>query len=1161
MVVIASANDAKASDTITIDAKTYEFAEDNGYNFSSASEVSSMSFDKKQLGSLSISGEITDTSSYRNKTAYGVSDNSQISFSYSYDGSLLTDNKDEWHLIDDTGTSVDEFNLSGSVGKGVMMVQKSSDGSTWVDAANPVVNFYSSNSSGKSNFYTTSGTDVAQGMFYRVIMAYKTTIRTSSGFIGIGQKWETKKHVEVYEFYLVVNSGTISVHNLATAESDLPEIEGYTPEIIKRAETLLDGSSTTKGFKIDKLNASYVVQVSKDGTAVTSNAADGAEFTENGKYTIKTITKLGKTITQTFYVFNGGEDKGYSTYFGSSLVSGNRIFRYGDYPTYAKNSSIVVNAVSDSIPNLTGTITNLTTNEVITLTGGRERQEYALSPGMYCADFYNSTSGAGSVYHYTSYFNVIDEDSAPFVNYDNLMKTERFSDLSSKHYEVAYETTAGGYIFVCFSLDSYDEAFNYAYEIEKRFIEQTDGGLYYKSRENPKLKVKYFDYVEMTDVLNYYARQNVEYNYFNALDPFTYRTYDNDLLDELESLSIRESIRVFPSKAEKDKLISRQPFINDFTFIKVGDYDVVSVDAYCYQNGKTYSIEFGRDVSTQLTVSSKYRITETNIYGDTLSYDAYYINDNQTKSTWNVTLNGITSTVDVSSATAAGSKLTINADMVSIASIENALDPMAIVTIKAPEVYSFEIKCLVSELKNVGFYKKGTYELTFVDRLENSYQLIINVSGKARYDDVATGTVGTYTAFYNTVYQNSQSFGEEIMLDAASLRAAINRVVDEEIYPAGAYEKYTATLNEAIAVYENPDATQEEINAAVIDLEKAYDDLVVPVYKLELLGELHKFEMANMGLYTTASYATWKNAYNVAVTVYNSDSATHGDVTASITLLENAFDALVQRGDKSILYAKLQEIKAIDCLLYTPQTIEVLNDSYESASAIFDDIDSTQPQIDSAVATLKAKQLALCAAADFSALLTTINSVKELDPKDYTEESIDALKSVYDNAITVYKNRNLSQAEVNAANTALSQAQAALVLCGNRSQLLETVTALSHMSHVLYTHESIGELHSMYLEALALFEGRFSQAEIDAMVSSLNALKSNLEIVPSRQALYEYLLDVSGKDLISTSDENVETFKEAYMEATTILCDPAATAQKIEGARKKVKDAYDGLVD
>ena len=100
----------------------------------------------------------------------------------------------------------------------------------------------------------------------------------------------------------------------------------------------------------------------------------------------------------------------------------------------------------------------------------------------------------------------------------------------------------------------------------------------------------------MTSVLNYYARQNVEYNYFNPIDAFTYQTYADDLLEQLESLSIRESIKVFPSQAEKDKLINRQPFINDFTFIKVADYDVVSVNAYCHKNGKNYAIEFGKDI-------------------------------------------------------------------------------------------------------------------------------------------------------------------------------------------------------------------------------------------------------------------------------------------------------------------------------------------------------------------------------------------------------------------------------------------------------------------------------------------------------------------------------------------------------------------------------------
>jgi hypothetical protein len=121
VTIIVSANNAQTRNMVTIGAKTYEFDENNGYTFSSASEVSSMSFGKKQLGTLTISGNITDTSTYRNKSAYGVGDDSQVSFSYDYDGSLLTDDKDVWHLVDDTGTSVDGFNLSGSIGKGAMI--------------------------------------------------------------------------------------------------------------------------------------------------------------------------------------------------------------------------------------------------------------------------------------------------------------------------------------------------------------------------------------------------------------------------------------------------------------------------------------------------------------------------------------------------------------------------------------------------------------------------------------------------------------------------------------------------------------------------------------------------------------------------------------------------------------------------------------------------------------------------------------------------------------------------------------------------------------------------------------------------------------------------------------------------------------------------------
>ena len=1159
VLINVSAADAQST-SVTITAKTYEFDASNNYNFSSASEVSTMSYGRKQMGTLTISGNITDTSTFKNKTAYGVGDESVISFSYSYDGAYQTSTKEDWNLRSDSGTKVDEFDLSGSIDKGVLLVQTSSDGSTWVNAVNPITNFYASNPSGKTDFYTTDGADVAQGKYYRVILAYQTGRKTGeSGILWWKEDvYEDKRHVEVYEFYLVVNSGTISVHNLAVDESSLPEIEGFTQETIKRGETLLDGSTTTKGFSIDKLGASYLVSVSKDG-GTASYVDDGATFTENGKYTITTITKLGKQLTKTVYVFNGGADSGYATYFGDSIVDGNRTFRYGDYPTYTKGSSVQINAVANNVPILTGKIINTTTGEEFALASNRNGQKFDLAAGSYCADFYSGETASGTIYHYKAYFNIIDDDSAPYVNLDNLNKTQRLSDLTSKHYEVAYQTTAGGYIFVCFSLDSYDEAFNYAYEIEKRFIEQTNDGLYYKSQDNPNVKVKYYDYVAMTSVLNYYARQNVEYNYFNPIDAFTYQTYENNLLEQLESLSIRESIKVFPSQAEKDKLINRQPFINDFTFIKVADYDVVSVNAYCHKNGKNYAIEFGKDVSQQLTVSSKYTITETNVYGDTKVYDVYYANENQTSSVWNVSYNGVDSTLNVSSSALVDNKIEITADTISIASIENNFDVNSIVTIKAHEVYSFEIKCLISELENVGLYKKGKYELTFVDRVGNSYQLIINITGKSRYSDVVTMSTRSYTSFYNSVYMNDRIESEEIIYDVAALKTAIDRVVDANSYTPSSYANYTRYLQEARAVYENQNATQEQINAATLNLEIAYSSLVRTADKTELSNELSKFEAINKGAYTTASYNAYKLAYDSALAVYEKDEPTPEEIALSVQALKNAYNSLALRGDKTALYTKMQEIRGVDCSLYTPDSVESLNEAYEQATLVFDNIDATQTEIDAMISLLTNRKSALVFVADFSALLTAIQQVQAIDETLYTTATIEALKIKYNEAVAVYKDRNSTQSVVNAAKSALVQAKNALVACGDSTALKTLTDEIAELPYMIYSKETIEPLLAKYNEALTILGAHYTQSEIDAIKTELTSLKSGLVIREDKQELYNILTEMAQMDISGYSKEKQEAFLSAYNSALTTLNSLDSTEEQVSSAKQSIESAKNNL--
>lgn len=735
---------------------SYELSEGSSYNYSGATPVSDLTYGRKTMGTFYIVGNFNEESTYQDKFAYGTEET--ISFGYYYDGAYQTDVLENYNILVDESTVVSGSTLSGSIAKGALIVQKSYDGVNWIDAANPVVNFFESNPAGVDGFYTTSGDDIKQGTFYRITIAYKTGMKVGEKGVLLWEEdvFDARENVEVYEFFICHNSGIISIHNLALESSDF-ESDELDYETLVKGETLLDGSTTTKGFSIDKLGTTYDVLVQKNNEGAIL-VEDGTQFTEPGRYTITTTTKLGKQNTQTIFIFDCADDNGYKTYFGDNFLNGKRMFRYTDYPIYSADTKIILQEISEFVPALRGYILNLKTNEKIEFDGSnRVRQEFCPAIGEYICEFYNGSDTDGTICHYTFRFIITDEAPGPFVNYDNLNKTDRFEDFAAKHYEVAYQTAGGGYIFVCFSLDSYQEAFNYAYEIEKRFIEQAKDGLYYKSIDNPNVKVKYVDYVDMTEALNKYASENVEVAYFNATDEFTFRTYNNDLLENLESLSLRESIKVFPSEEEKQKLIDRQPFINNFTFIQAADYDVIKVEAYCKANGTTHALEFGKDVNEQLTVSSVYTITETSVYGDVRKYDVVFVFDNTIVSDWNVNNNEKTETITISKDVVGDSEYVINADSISIKNIENLLDEHSIVTIKAPSVHSVEIKCAISEFKNVGLYEKGEYSISFIDRLGNEYSIKVNISGNATYADAITSNnLKSYTEFYNAIQLSAQ---------------------------------------------------------------------------------------------------------------------------------------------------------------------------------------------------------------------------------------------------------------------------------------------------------------------------------------------------------------------------------------------------------------------
>lgn len=753
--LMVSATAAAGSTTVEVPGSYYEMAPSKNYNYEEYEPVSKMTYGKSSVGKLVISGTGIEKSTYAGKTAFGTTGN--VSFSYTYDNSLLGTDDASWHIIEDKEKKVAGQKLDSNILKGVLIIQKSYDGTTYENVTNPVTNFFAGNNSGRV-LYTTAGEDVSKGVYYKFILAYKTQAQ-SGKFLFIDQ-FDSYRHVEEYEFYVVENSGTISIHNLSVDE-ELLEMDGYSQELLKRGETLLNGSVTRDGFTIEKFADSYTVKVQRNGYPA-AYASSGSRYTADGEYTITVQTRLGKTKTTKVFVFTGGNDQGYSTYFGEGFVQAERVFRDSAYPTYARGGRLLIRKVDSSVPPLYGKITNTDTGVVHTLGGSRLEQSIPLEPGKYEVSLYNANlSIPGSYYQYNFEFEVLDEESAPYVNYHALMAEQRLEDLQTKHYEVAYQTTGGGYIYVCFSLDSYEEALKYAREIEGRFVEAaSDGGFYYKDIENANRKIKYYDRLELTKASEFYASQNVEINYFNPTDVFTYETYDDDLLECLEDLSLYKSIKVFPSQEEKEKLCDRAPYINNSTFIQASDYDVVSVVAVHNESGEATTLSFGVPVREQLAVSGEYTITETNSYGRTTEYSAYYLADCETEVIWNVTQNGVDSEILLSSDTIENGKYEIKADSAYVSSIANEFDEWSIVTVKAPGVYSFEIKCLASEFTNLEFYKAGNYEISFIDRLGNSFSVDLQITGELAYGDIDQMNV-SYVEFYNGLYSNPKNTEED----------------------------------------------------------------------------------------------------------------------------------------------------------------------------------------------------------------------------------------------------------------------------------------------------------------------------------------------------------------------------------------------------------------
>ena len=130
--------------------------------------------------------------------------------------------------------------------------------------------------------------------------------------------------------------------------------------------------------------------------------------------------------------------------------------------------------------------------------------------------------------------------------------------------------------------------------------------------------------------------------------------------------------------------------------------------------------------------------------------------------------------------------------------------------------------------------------------------------------------------------------------DKTALKAFIDKVsgLEADKYTEDTWTAFETELNEAIAVYEDLNAMQEEVNTAYSELVTAFLNLrLIPDKSLleDLINQAEGLDSAN---YTKASYAVVENALLTAKAVYENPNATQEEINSAKDVLEKAIDSL-----------------------------------------------------------------------------------------------------------------------------------------------------------------------------------------------------------------------------------------------------------------------------
>ncbi|MDR1138954.1 MAG: InlB B-repeat-containing protein [Clostridiales bacterium] len=548
-------------------------------------------------------------------------------------------------------------------------------------------------------------------------------------------------------------------------------------ELLQMAGSIKNGHASNEGFVLNFLgNIVYKVRVSKNG-AKYNNAQDGQMFYEPGRYDFEITTPIGFVRKYTLYINQRGIKQNLQTYFAQSDAVGEKDANFGLITESSKRILSTADAIpvyhisqtfwhtqsiNDYTMPLVGEIVNESLKEddpdrVIKVGGYddngniiRNAQQGQLTKaGKYTAIFANNIdyfdgNHSGDVYRFVFQFLVMDipeSDLGPSINEGLLQSQLSINSYGAKYYGVTVQSQGVGK--VTFAHSDVNTAFNTAYEYVRSLVVVNQDGTYTLNG------IDYPNQYTVLEAVTQVAESIIETRYFDLSNPSSYLTVQEDT-DGILKQDLQQDIVVFASTWESANSLKGEPFLNDrvynyinsdgeikqgtepIRFIQVAEFESTSVVLEHELSGIKTRIGYLQPVQSVMDgkrmPSGRYKITETNKYGDTSEYYGIYIRkgENTTRIKATRMLSGITVQHDFS---IAHNYNILSANNFVIHSASNELDPYGILKVthrlngvqQSLDIYQLD------EVEDIILDQEGAYTVQAVDRLGNTLTLTVNI--------------------------------------------------------------------------------------------------------------------------------------------------------------------------------------------------------------------------------------------------------------------------------------------------------------------------------------------------------------------------------------------------------------------------------------------------